>query len=153
MIKKYLTTFFLMILITGCIGINSTKDGLPILKVNDRHLSLDNDPGKVYEIQPGNGFALDLAGYPFRIPKSLGVDAVNEIQVSVGPDQVYSIPIQQTVPIYKVTHDTLNPVGKSLPIEGFKEGDTITVGVGNTSPDGRFYPAWMGIISIKGSKP
>jgi hypothetical protein len=151
--KKYITLFLLLSLISGCTNVNSTKDGLPILKVNDQHMSLDNYPGKIYEIQPGDGFALDLANYRFRIPKSLGIDTVNEIQLSVGPDQIYSIPIQQTVTLYNVTKETLSPVGQSLPIEGFKEGDTITIGVGYTFPDGRFYPAWMGIISVKGSKP
>ena len=153
MFKKYLIAFLILLLITGCAAANSTQDGLPILKVNDKHLALDKYPEETYKIQPGNGFALDLAGYRFSIPKSLGVNTVNEIQVSIGPDQVYSIPIQQTVTLYKVTNNTLMPVGKSLPMESFKDGDIITVGVGYTFPDGRFYPAWMGIINVKGSQP
>jgi hypothetical protein len=153
MFKKFILAVFILISMTGCASPTTTEDGLPILRVNDQHLSLGNYPGEIYEIQSGKGFALDFAGYRFRIPQSLGIDSVNEIQISVGPDQIYSIPIQQTVTLYKLTNDTLNPVGKSLPIEGFKEGDTITIGIGYTFPDGRFYPAWLGIISVKGSQP
>jgi hypothetical protein len=152
-LKKRLVFISLLLFMTSCTGRTTTADGLPILKVNDQHLSLENYPGKPYEVPPGEGFALDLAGYRFRIPDTLGIDQVNSIQIVVSPEQIYQIPIQQTVTLYRVTSDSLIPVADSTPFNGIKAGENITVGVGYAFPDGRFFPAWMGIVSVLEEQP
>jgi hypothetical protein len=151
--KKLFFTFLVVALLAGCNGPATTADGLPILRVNDRHLTLDNYPGEPYEIRPGKGFALDLAGYRFRIPASLNIDQVNSIQIAISENQIYSIPIQQTITRYPITTASLIPIGNSIPFTEVTGGETITIGVGYTFPDGRFYPAWMGIVSVRENQP
>lgn len=153
MVRIVFIALVISFLFAGCATQQFTEEGLPIIKVDDQHLSMDNYPGKVYKIQPGEGFVLDVSGYKFRIPQSLGIDTVNEIQIATSPDQVYSIPIQHTKTQYTVTKETLSPKGQTLPFENMKDGESITVGVGYAYPDGRFYPAWIGIISVKGAQP
>ena len=143
----------IMLLITGCSGRTTTDDGLSILKVNDQHLALENYPGKPYEIPPGKGFAMDLSEYKFRIPASLGIDEVNSIQVVISPEQIYQIPVQKSVTLYRVTAETLIPLGNSTPFTGINAGEDITVGVGYTYPGGRFFPAWMGLVSVTKDQP
>ena len=152
MLKRILMLCFLLLTFVGCAR-NVTEDGLPILRIDDEHMALDNQPGKPYEIPPGHGFALQLAGYKFRMPESLGVDKVNSIQLIADTNQMYTIPIDTTVTSYKATSETLIPIGDSLPFDGLIEGEDITIGIGYTFPDGRFYPSWMGIISVTEEQP
>jgi uncharacterized lipoprotein len=152
MIKNIFLASLILIALAGCSD-NSTKDGLPILRVNDQHMVLENQPGIPYELPPGPGFALQLAGYKFRIPDTLGVDSVNSIQVATSPEQTYILPIDPNVTIYKATSETLSPVEGSTPFPGLVEGEKLTIGVGYAFPDGRFYPSWMGIISVTGETP
>lgn len=150
--KKILMVGLMLIALAGCSG-GFTNDGLPILKVNDQHMVLENQPGVPYELAPGPGFALQLSGYRFRIPETLGVDRVNSIQVATSPEQTYMIPIDPNVTLYRITSDTVSPIEGSDPFSGLVEGENITIGVGYTFPDGRFYPSWMGIISVTGENP
>jgi|WetSurSiteA1Bulk_404760.scaffolds.fasta_scaffold40048_2 hypothetical protein len=152
MFKQFLLLGLILLFLAGCAG-NTTEDGLPILRIDDEHMALDNQPGKPYEIPPGQGFALQLSGYRFRIPESLGVDKVNSIQLITDTDQMYTIPIDTTVTSYKATSETLIPLGESPPFDGLAEGEDITIGIGYTYPDGRFYPSWMGIISVTEEQP
>jgi hypothetical protein len=152
MLIRILILSFLLLTFVGCAQ-NISEDGLPILLIDDEHMALDNQPGKPYEIPPGQGFALQLAGYRFRIPKSLGVDKVNSIQLITDTNQMYTIPIDTTVTSYKATSETLTPMGDSLPFDGIAEGEDITIGIGYTFPDGRFYPSWIGIISVTEEQP
>ena len=152
MLKRILILCFLLLTFVGCAQ-NITEDGLPVLRIDDEHMALDNQPGKPYEISPGQGFAMQLAGYRFRIPESLGVDKVNSIQLITDTDQMYTIPIDTTVTSYKATSETMIPMGDSLPFDGLAEGEVITIGIGYTFPDGRFYPSWMGIISVTEEQP
>jgi hypothetical protein len=152
-VNKRRLFILIMLLITSCTGRTTTDDGLPILKVNDQHLAPENYPGKPYDIPPGKGFALDLAGYKFRIPATLGIDQINSIQIVVKPEQIFQIPVQQSVTLYRVTTDTLIPIGNATPFNGINAGEDITVGVGYTYPDGRFFPAWMGIVSVVEEQP
>jgi hypothetical protein len=150
--KRFLLLCFLLLIFVGCAR-NITEDGLPILRIDDEHMALDNQPGKPYEIPSGQGFALQLAGYKFRIPENLGVNKINSIQLITDTDQMYTIPIDTTVTSYKATSETLIPMGDSLPFDGLAEGEDITIGIGYTFPDGRFYPSWMGIISVSEEQP
>ena len=150
--KRFLLLCFLVLAFAGCAR-NVTEDGLPLLQIDDAHMALENQPGKPYEISPGQGFALQLAGYRFRMPESLGVDKVNSIQLITDTNQMYTIPIDTTVTSYKATSETLIPMGDSLPFEGLAEGEDITIGIGYTFPDGRFYPCWMGFISVIEEQP
>lgn len=152
MIKYMFMAGLIVIALTGCSG-GSTNDGLPILSVNDQHMVLDNQSGVPYELPPGPGFALQLSGYKFKIPETLGVDSVNSIQVATSPEQTYLIPIDTNVTLYNITSDTLSPVEGTAPFAGLVEGENITIGIGYTFPDGRFYPSWMGIISVTGEIP
>lgn len=152
MIKKIFLIIVFALTFAGCSG-NSTNDGLPILRVNDQNMVLENQPGIPYELPPGPGFALQLAGYKFRVPDTLKVDSVNSIQVATSPEQTYILPIDPQVTIYRATSQTLSPVEGSTPFPGLVEGENITIGVGYTFPDGRFYPSWMGIISVTGENP
>jgi hypothetical protein len=152
MIKKIVFAALLLILLAGCSG-NPTNDGLPVLRVNDQHMVLDNQPGTPYVLPPGPGFALQLSGYRFRIPETLGIDRVNSIQIATESEQTYTILIDPNVTFYKATSDTLSPVVGSAPFAGLVEGENITIGIGYTYPDGRFYPSWMGIISVTGENP
>jgi hypothetical protein len=152
MLKRILILCFLLLTFVGCAQ-NITEDGLPVLRIDDEHMALDNQPGKPYEISPGQGFAMQLAGYRFRIPESLGVDKVNSIQLITDTDQMYTIPIDTTVTSYKATSEMMIPMGDSLPFDGLAEGEVITIGIGYTFPDGRFYPSWMGIISVTEEQP
>ena len=152
MLKRILMLCFLLLTFVGCAR-NITEDGLPILRIDDEHMALDNQPGKPYEIPPGQGFALQLAGYGFRMPENLGVNKVNSIQLITDTDQMYTIPIDTTVTLYKATSETMIPMEDSLPFDGLAEGEDITIGIGYTFPDGRFYPSWMGIISVTKEQP
>jgi hypothetical protein len=150
--KNIFLAGLILIAMAGCSG-GITSDGLPVLRVNDQHMMLENQSGIPYELPPGPGFALQLAGYKFKIPDSLGVDSVNSIQVATSPEQTYILPIDPNVTIYRATSQTLSPVEGSTPFPGLVEGENITIGVGYTFPDGRFYPSWMGIISVTGENP
>lgn len=152
MIKNIYMAVFILVALAGCSS-GTTNDGLPVLRVNDRHMVLENQPGVPYELPPGPGFALQLSGYKFKIPETLGVDSVNSIQVATSPEQTYIIPINPNVTLYKVTSDTLSSLEGTPPFSGLVEGENITIGVGYTFPDGRFYPSWMGIISVRGENP
>jgi len=152
MIKNLFMAGLILFALAGCSG-GSTSDGLPIVRVNDQHMVLENQPGIPYELPPGPGFALQLSGYKFKIPEALGVESVNSIQVATSPEQTYLIPIDPNVTLYRVTRDTLSPIEGTTPFSGLVEGENITIGVGYTFPDGRFYPAWMGIIAVTGENP
>lgn len=152
MIKNLILAGLVLISITGCSG-GFTSDSLPVLRVNDQHMMLDHQSGIPYELPPGPGFAIQLAGYKFKIPDTLGVDSVNSIQVATSPEQTYILPIDPNVTIYRATSQTLSPVEGSTPFPGLVEGENITIGVGYTFPDGRFYPSWMAIISVTGENP
>jgi hypothetical protein len=152
MIKNIFMAALVLIALTGC-SVGLTEDDLPILKVNDQHMILENQPGEPYELPPGPGFALQLSGYKFKLPETLGVDHVNSIQVATSPEQTYIIPIDPKITLYRVTSDTLTPIVGSAPFPGLEEGENISIGVGYTFPDGRFYPSWMGVISVTGEKP
>jgi hypothetical protein len=152
MVKRIVRACLLLFILAGCTE-NLTADGLPILKVNDQHMMLDNQAGMPYELPPGPGFALQLAGYKFRIPETLGIDTVNSIQVADSSGQTHILPVKTNVTVYKATGETLAPLGDAAPFPGLVDGETITLGIGYTFPDGRFYPAWMGIITVKGETP
>jgi len=152
MLKNIFLAGFILIAMAGCSG-GFTSDGLPVLRVNDQHMLLENQSGIPYELPPGPGFALQLAGYKFKIPDTLGVDSVNSIQIATSPEQTYILPIDPNVTIYRATSQTLSPVEGSTPFPGLVQGENITIGVGYTFPDGRFYPSWMGIISVTGENP
>ena len=152
MIKNLFMAGLILVSLAGCSG-GSTSDGLPIVRVNDQHMVLENQPGIPYELPPGPGFALQLSGYKFKIPETLGVESVNSIQVATSPEQTYIIPIDPNVTLYRVTRDTLSPIEGTTPFSGLLEGENITIGVGHTFPDGRFYPSWMGIIAVTGENP
>ena len=119
MIKNIFLASLILIALAGCSG-SSTSDGLPILRVNDQHMVFENQSGIPYELPPGPGFALQLAGYKFKIPDTLGVDSVNSIQVATSPEQTYILPIDPNVTIYRATSrntvssgrvDTLSRIG------------------------------------------
>jgi len=152
MIKIIFMAGIILIAMAGCSG-GLTNEDLPILRVNDQHMVLEDQPGLPYELPPGPGFALQLSGYKFKIPETLGVDGVNSIQVATSPEQTFIIPINPNVTLYRVTSDTLSPIEGSTPFSGLVEGENITIGIGYTFPDGRFYPSWMGIISVTGENP
>jgi hypothetical protein len=153
-VKKIEKIFSLLILfsllLTSC-GSVYTDDGLPIVDVDEAHRQEqgNNNYDAVYKIPAGPGFALDLLGYNFKVPESLGITEVNMIQISFGDGFIYAIPVQKDQTLYRVTADTVLPLGDSQPFTGLTSGDNITVGIGYWDKDQGLYIMWYGYIEVQ----
>jgi hypothetical protein len=130
-----------------------TEDGLPILVIDEAHRQQTDALKMVepYSIEPGKGFAIDLSQYTFQVPADVEFQPVDMIQISLGSeDMVYSLPVKTDQGLYKITKDTVTPMGENmLPFpDKLESGTLITVGVGFWDKGRGMFTAWYGHVSV-----
>jgi len=127
---------------------------LPVIKIDDAHWAAQREGGSEalkYQVPKGEGFVLDVSGYKFKIPVSLGIQEPNFIMISVEKNQQYGIVWDSSRGgQYVISRETLRPLSDSLPFHGFKKGQEIVIAIGylNTVSNASFYPFWYSFVEI-----
>ena len=146
-LKKIVFTLLIILLLAlplAACAPTKTDDGLFILRVDEDHNGGDNP----YELEAAPGFALELHGYKFEVPEY--IPTVNMIQISLGPDQTYSMPVEaDKESLYRLTAETLTPEGISPPFADLKSGDIVSIAVGYWQEGKAFFVVWIGHAIVK----
>jgi hypothetical protein len=143
-VKKFVFTVLLISILLAACAPTHTEDGLSILRVDEEH----NSSKISYELEPGPGFAMELHGYKFEVPEY--IPTINMIQISLGPDQTYSVPVYpDDESLYRLTAETLIPENNAIPFDGLESGDLISLGVGYWEDGKGFFVVWLGQATVK----
>jgi hypothetical protein len=130
---------------------------LPVIRVDDAHFHIEKKEGGesgIYHLPTGPGFILDATGYTFRVPRDLGGQAPNIIQLVCGAGQIYECPWWQGKTRYVITGDTLMPAQGCESLRNFDSGEVLCLAIGRyifpVSPmgEGKFYPYWVAMIYV-----
>jgi hypothetical protein len=158
--KSFASLFFLLFfLISSCINTKpisqeqtptrNAGDSKQEIIVDDDHLQLQGFGQKFYEISAGTSVVLNTEGYSFRIPKMSGIDRPNMIQIVTSGKQVYSTAYNPEKYQYILSEQTLMPIGKGGPFNGFVSGQQIAIAIGYQDEQSRFSVLWVGMAKIK----
>jgi hypothetical protein len=124
---------------------------VPIIKMDEEHHQVEREgpPPPLYTLPPTPEFVFDTEGYKLEIPPSLEGQEVNTIEVVLGREEQFTIPWQRGVTQYRIARDTLVAHAKH-PFDGFKDGQTVMIGVGILSADqSQFAVVWVGLIEVR----
>ncbi len=154
----FLSGLLISLLASGC-GPGSLRASnapfYPVLAIDDAHSQLphaDGTQGAKYELAPATGVILDSTGYRFDIPAQLKVDRPNSIQVLIGPQRQYTAEWKPQNGRQVLDASTLHPMKQSPPFAGFQSGDSVVLGIGQTTIEGstlKFGVIWVGMADVK----
>jgi hypothetical protein len=122
---------------------------LPTILVDEDHRQFEGGGNLPYEVKPAIGLILDASGYVFVIPSDGEFQAPNMIQLMVDSQSFYGLPWKDGVTRYRLTVETLNPLGDAKPFAGLISGDQVAVAIGYQRDADNFFVLWAGIVNVR----